>query len=252
MSSNLPVVNVSELAKGLVEARQRSATEDGDFQFMKMLKDGIWQYGADEIEVEEGSKWAVNPHSFMEGFIAWDENEVAGEEMAPMVGGHPVRLSDLPRVDGRGWQKQVAFQLVCTSGEDEGTQVVFKSSSKGGRKAVTKLINDIIEQIGKDPKNIVPVVRLEQDSYKHKTYGKIYTPVFSIVEWTSFESTPAASGKEEGEADEQESEAAEATPKRTRGKTVAPEKAAVEEEDIPADEGEEEAPKRRRRRRTGK
>jgi hypothetical protein len=33
----------------------------------------------------------------------------------------------------------------------------------------------------------VPVVRLKKDHYSHKSYGKIYTPVFEIVEWVGMD-----------------------------------------------------------------
>jgi hypothetical protein len=30
-------------------------------------------------------------------------------------------------------------------------------------------------------------VRLKKDHYAHKSYGKIYTPVFELVEWVSMD-----------------------------------------------------------------
>ena len=38
---------------------------------LKMDKTGHWVFGADQTEVETGSLWAVNPYSFIHGFIAW-------------------------------------------------------------------------------------------------------------------------------------------------------------------------------------
>jgi hypothetical protein len=36
-------------------------------------------------------------------------------------------------------------------------------------------------------------VRLKKDHYAHKSYGKIYTPVFELVEWVSMDGeTPKA------------------------------------------------------------
>jgi len=37
----------------------------------------------------------------------------------------------------------------------------------------------------------VPVVKLSHDFYQHKSYGKIYTPVFEVVEWISMDGAPA-------------------------------------------------------------
>jgi hypothetical protein len=33
----------------------------------------------------------------------------------------------------------------------------------------------------------VPIVTLGKDHYQHKSYGRIYTPVFEIVEWVSMD-----------------------------------------------------------------
>jgi len=33
----------------------------------------------------------------------------------------------------------------------------------------------------------VAVVRLRKDHYAHKSYGKIYTPVFEVIEWISMD-----------------------------------------------------------------
>jgi hypothetical protein len=48
---------------------------------IKMDKTGHWVYGADQTEIEDDSSWAVNPFSFVHGFIAWGDGEVLGEKM---------------------------------------------------------------------------------------------------------------------------------------------------------------------------
>jgi hypothetical protein len=53
----------------------------------------------------------------------------------------------------------------------------------------------------------VPVVRLKKEHYTHKSYGRIFTPVFDITAWVSLD----------GQADEQSvSEAPVETPTRRR------------------------------------
>ena len=37
---------------------------------IKMDKTGHWVFGADQTEVESDSTWAVNPFSFIHGYIA--------------------------------------------------------------------------------------------------------------------------------------------------------------------------------------
>jgi hypothetical protein len=42
------------------------------------------------------------------------------------------------------------------------------------------------------------VTRLKKDHYSHKSYGKIYTPVFEVVEWVSMDGeTPAVEAEAE-------------------------------------------------------
>jgi hypothetical protein len=35
-------------------------------------------------------------------------------------------------------------------------------------------------------------VRLKKDHYSHKSYGKIYTPVFEVLDWVSMDGEPEA------------------------------------------------------------
>jgi hypothetical protein len=48
----------------------------------------------------------------------------------------------------------------------------------------------LAEQVEKDQSKPVAIVRLKKDHYSHKSYGKIYTPVFDIVEWVSMDGEP--------------------------------------------------------------
>jgi hypothetical protein len=67
----------------------------------------------------------------------------------------------------------------------------------------------IAQQVEKDQSKPVPVVRLKKEHYQHKSYGRIYTPVFEIVDWVGMD----------GERDEPAAEAeapAEAAPTRRR------------------------------------
>ena len=173
---------------------------------LKMDKTGHWVFGADQTEVEETSTWAVNPFSFVHGYIAWGEGEVLAEKMVPVA-------DPLPEVDAappnakRGWELQVGMSLKCMSGEDNGLEVVYNVTSVGGKRAVQKLALDIAAQVEADQTKPVPVVNLKKEHYTHKSYGRIFTPVFDIRAWVSLN----------GQADEQSvSEAPVETPTRRR------------------------------------
>ena len=163
---------------------------------IKMDKTGHWVFGADQTEVEDGSTWAINPFSFVQGFIAWGDGEVLGEKMVSVS-------QPLPEVDvappnaKRGWETQVGMSLKCLSGEDKGMEARFSTTSVGGKRAVQALAVAIAEQVDKDQENPVPVIALKKDHYAHKSYGRIYTPVFEVQKWVSMEAEPAAEVAEE-------------------------------------------------------
>ena len=57
----------------------------------------------------------------------------------------------------------------------------------GGKRAVQALAVALAEQVEKDQTKPVATVKLKKDHYAHKSYGKIYTPVFQVTEWVSMD-----------------------------------------------------------------
>jgi hypothetical protein len=168
---------------------------------LKMDKTGHWVFGAEQTEIDPESTWAVNPFSFIHGFIAWGEGEVLGEKMVSVAEPLP-EMEAAPPNAKRGWEPQVGMSLKCLSGEDKDMEARYTVTSVGGKRAVQQLAVAIAEQVEKDQSKPVPVVRLKKDHYMHKSYGRIYTPVFEIVEWVSMD----------GESDAAEAAPAEAAP----------------------------------------
>jgi len=162
---------------------------------IKMDKTGHWVFGADQTEVEGDSTWAVNPFSFIHGFIAWGDGEVLGEKMVSVSEPLP-EMEAAPPNAKRGWEAQIGMSLKCLSGEDKGMEARYTVTSVGGKKAVQALAVAIAEQVEKDQTKPVPVVHLKKDHYTHKSYGRIYTPVFEVVEFVSMDGESAASAAE--------------------------------------------------------
>ena len=151
------------------------------------------------MEPEEDARWAVNPYSFQHGVIQWVDSKVNAEVMVPVTQPMPQKGEPVNDSEGKacGFDEQLAFQLQCVSGEDKGVQVLFKSTSVGGKKAVGALATAIAAAAGRGDEAVIPVVLLETSSYQHKKYGKIYTPELSVVEWL----TPAGEAADGAEAD---------------------------------------------------
>lgn len=176
---------------------------------LKMDKTGHWVFGADQTEVEDDSNWAVNPFSFVHGFIAWGDGEVLGEKMVSVAQPLP-ELDAAPPQAKRGWETQVGLSLKCISGEDKGLDARYSTTSVGGKRSVQTLAAAIAAQVEVDPTKPVAIVKLRKEHYQHKSYGRIFTPVFEIVEWVSMDG-----GAEAAEAPAEEA-AAEDAPRRRR------------------------------------
>ena len=191
--ANLPAVSTLSSALRSIQAEVGPA---GVVIILKMDKTGHWVFGADQTEVEDNAVWAVNPFSFVHGFIAWGDGEVLGEKMTSVSNPLP-ELDEAPPSAKKGWETQVGMSLKCISGEDKGMEARFTTTSVGGKRAVQTLAVALAEQVEKDQTKPVPVVRLKKDHYAHKSYGKIYTPVFELVEWVSMDGEAPAPVAEE-------------------------------------------------------
>jgi hypothetical protein len=65
----------------------------------------------------------------------------------------------------------------------------------------------IATQVEKDQSKPVPIVQLGKEHYTHKSYGRIYTPLFAVQEWVGMdgdvaqaEAAPAIEAPVEAEA----------------------------------------------------
>jgi len=203
-NANLPsAASLADSLRGI----KTGVSDAGGSVILKMDKTGHWVFGADQTEIEDGATWAINPFSFVHGFIAWGEGDVLGEKMVPVSLPLP-ELDAAPAGAKRGWETQVGMSLKCVSGDDKDMEARYTVTSVGGKRAVQALALAIASQVEKDQTKPVPVVRLKKEHYMHKSYGRIYTPVFDIVEWmgmdggsTEVDAPPVADAPAEAPAD---------------------------------------------------
>jgi hypothetical protein len=191
--ANLPSVKSLATALRTIEADVGGAGT----VIIKMDKTGHWVFGADQTEIEDDSTWAVNPFSFVHGYIAWGDGEVLAEKMVNVSQPLP-ELDAAPPGAKKGWETQVGMSIKCLTGEDKGMEARYTTTSVGGKKAVQALAVAIATQVDKDQDTPVPVVELGKEHYTHKSYGRIFTPVFKVVDWVGMdgdavetEATPA-------------------------------------------------------------
>jgi hypothetical protein len=180
--ANLPSVKDLSTALRSIEAEIGPAGT----VIIKMDKTGHWVFGADQTEIEDDSTWAINPLSFVHGYIAWGDGEVLGEKMVSVSQPLP-ELEPAPPNAKKGWETQVGLSMKCISGEDKGLEARYTTTSVGGKRSVQTLAVAIATQVDKDQSKPVPIVTLGKEHYTHKSYGRIFTPVFNIQEWVGMD-----------------------------------------------------------------
>ena len=184
------LVDPNSLRSALQVATTERPNAGGALPFLRLTKAGEWVYGPENVEVEEDSRWAIHPGSFQHGYCAWDDGELLGDVMVPLNVPRPTFAELPPLTDTDAtWDEQVSFMLACTSGEDAGQQVLFKTSSRGGRTAWSDVATAILAQLDRDASRPAPIVTLTASSYRHKKYGTVYTPTFEIVGWSGLSDT---------------------------------------------------------------
>ena len=213
--ANLPAV--ADLSKALKSNLANVA--DVGTVIIKMDKTGHWVFGSDQTEIQEGSEWAVNPFSFVHGFIAWGNAEVLGEKMVAISQPLP-ELEPAPANAKRGWETQVGLSIKCVSGEDKGMEARFTTTSVGGKRAVQTLGALIAAQIEKDPTKPVAIITLNKEHYSHKSYGRIFTPIFEVIDWMDMNAEEGDKAPELELDEPSIAEEAPATPARRRRAAV--------------------------------
>lgn len=163
--------------------------------YLKMDKTGHWVYGTDQTEIEPDSLWAINPFSFVEGYVCWGAPEtpnmgkLLGEVMVPLGKEKPVMPEDIP--DSNGWEEQVGISLQCISGNDKGLSARYTTKTKGGVPEVRRVAFETGMNYRIRKSEPVPIVKLKSTHYTHNGgYGRIYNPVIEIVKFVSNETEP--------------------------------------------------------------
>ena len=152
--------------------------------FKSRESNGTWMFGQKQTVPEDGSLWATNVRSFRRGYICFnDAGKPVDERLVPITQPmpDPTALPD----HGYKWQEEWSVAVKCTNGADAGIEVDLKVTTVGGISAVAGLIGEVRDRLngGQHDGKVVPIVRLEKDSYQHSQHGRVWTPVLTIVDW---------------------------------------------------------------------
>ena len=63
--------------------------------------------------------------------------------------------------------------------------MIYKPTTVGGVQAIAGLIEAVRDRLNDNQHGgkVSPIVHLEKDSYPHGQYGRIWTPLLTIVDW---------------------------------------------------------------------
>jgi len=198
MSQNLPSVAVPQWAASFKAAVRRATAVRATYAgppLLRLTKQGSWIVGVDEDPVPTGERLIVWPDRIEHGYIAWADDNSArklGEVTAPLAKPLP-RPDELPPVDGGAWR--FFYSLILSPLFGPAAVWAYRPTSVGGLRAVETVLEAIAERIEnaelvyqQDPEAelfLAPVIELGVDSYQHRvrSYGRIYVPVLTVVDW---------------------------------------------------------------------
>lgn len=154
--------------------------------FLRMDKSGDWYHGVDNIPVDDEDRLYVDPMGSVHGWQCWADTDIDGVQpdlldsvVVPTYEPLPPMPDKVP-MNGRPWTEMRGLSAIMG-----GRKMVYTTTSLGGLDAVASLGEALRAQYAKNPKKMIPVVRLANDSYRHKKYGKTYVPVFDVTGWVS-------------------------------------------------------------------
>lgn len=232
--AGLPSANLAKFKRNLAQV-QAEMPQVGGLPILKLGKDGVWRYGQEDTEVQEGSEWAINPQTIAKGFIAWLPGSRQPREVMRLVfEGNLPRFEDLPDVgvDEKGeslWRPNYAFELTCLNGDDKDLLVKYAAGNKGAGDAFKAIVAQMLHQAEVKPTHMAMIVTLTNTGYQSSTLswgikGWIEKPVFELVEWGY---TGPVGGEETEAEDDQQSETQQSEIEQPQRRAAAPARGAA-------------------------
>jgi hypothetical protein len=194
---------------------------------LKFVK-GDYEVGQEEEKLPLGTKMIAIIPSMINGWIYWEDHRPVEYAMGVLVEGFRVPkredLGDTVETDWEKddngvpndpWQRNALMVMV----DEDNNIYTFSTGSKGGLGALGELVGAYTKRARANPEQKppqIPVIELQDDSYKHKLYGRVKTPEFKIVSWVEQAKYIALlNGAGEKEESEPKTKRIAATPKAT-------------------------------------
>ncbi len=205
LPEHLQETSVTNLASDPFCVYASSAAVEGT-PFLKFDR-GTFKFGIADEKLPLGMPLVPNMAELKVGWLKWHDGQVVDEAMVRLADGHKIPSRDaVGDTDKMLWETNEHgnpidpwqfTNLLPFKNPAMGAEFVFTTSSRGGLQAVGKLCNQYGNQRQNHPGEL-PIVEIGSDCYKHKTYGDVHFPVFTIVQWRAEASLIA--GKKEAAA----------------------------------------------------
>ncbi|HXB77112.1 MAG TPA: hypothetical protein VNX23_06835 [Bradyrhizobium sp.] len=159
-------------------------------QEMRLLKfsKGNWLIGDDELSADR--LFIAHVHQLAHGWVKFIDGKVADQRVGIVANGFVVTdRSELGDTDRGQWEREPSgaprdpwskqYYLPLEDART-GELFTFVTGSQGGNSAIGKLTNLFL----RNARRGLPIVTLATDFYKHKQYGRVEVPEFSLKSWT--------------------------------------------------------------------
>jgi hypothetical protein len=175
-----------------------AAQEEGANELGRLLKFSKGHYLVGTEEIPLGREYIAHVEHWVRGWIKFKHGELVERKVGRVADGFVVPQRDeLDDTDESLWEKGpggqptdpwTAQSYLPLEDIESGEILTFVSGSVGGRGAASRLAAQAARHMVTMG---LPRVTLGIESYKHKQFGRIDKPDFSIVGWTNPKPKPA-------------------------------------------------------------
>lgn len=182
----------------------RAFAEEGNLGVLGLsvdFKKGQWSVG--DEDVKDGLRFVVDMEGGFRCVVKWfDGHPVEGTFQLASIA-HDEHLpfrNELGDLDDSKWEEGldgkprdpwVYGHRQILKGWEDGKPYTFRTSSWGGRRVMQILYGEYEREKHLHP-DCYPVIELNQEKVKNKTFGLIPEPRFPIIGWRNIDGAPAA------------------------------------------------------------
>ena len=170
------------------ESKLPESSNDPILQFKAdMGEHGTWTVGQ-ELKSVQGQQGLFLAHSIKRGYCAFEKREKGdnrppkflGEVLEPLFGDRKADASEVSGPEAEVSRKSTVQVYL----PELNMQTLFRSGTRGSEDAIDSLAGQIIARMRAGERVYLhPLVRFDQSSYKHPTWGRQNKPIFEIVAW---------------------------------------------------------------------